>query len=115
MVTGSHANQLVVRVNACSSQTSIVGWFGGLAYYNWLASDPISVSFWGQVVLIIGGLFASSIIIGGGLAIMAGIVTKAATGRFDGSPHAFAWAAVVSPVLNFIAAKYALLLFSSQT
>ncbi|MDP7028710.1 MAG: hypothetical protein QF733_00645 [Phycisphaerales bacterium] len=113
MQTQQLATNPVVRANTCSSQTSILGWFAGLAYYNWFAGDPISVPFWAQIILIIGGLFASSIIIGGGLAILAGIVTKVVTGRFDGSPNAFAWAALVSPVLNFIAVRYALLLFSS--
>jgi hypothetical protein len=53
-------------------------------------------------------MFAASIIIGGGMAVLIALITKAATGHEEGSPHGFAWAAFISPVLAFFAAKYAL-------
>ncbi|HEX8663362.1 MAG TPA: hypothetical protein VF744_04970 [Beijerinckiaceae bacterium] len=102
------------RVNTISSKLTILGWFAGLAYYNWFSSAPISVPFWAHLVLIVGGLFASSIVIGGGMALLAAFVTKLATGRADGSPDAFSWAAFISAALAFLAAKYGLLLFHSN-
>jgi len=53
-------------------------------------------------------MFAASIVIGGGLAILTAVLTKRITGKPDGSPHGFAWASFISPVLAFFAAKYAL-------
>jgi hypothetical protein len=71
------------------------------------------VVWWGHLILVVGGLFASSIIIGGGMSLLAALVTKIATGKADGSPHAFSWAAFISPVLAFFAAKYALIFAAS--
>jgi len=91
---------------------TIAGWFIGLAYYNWFSSDPISVPMWAHAVLIIGGMFAASIVIGAGLALLAALLTKLITGNPEGNPNAFAWAAFIGPVLAFFAAKYALLLLA---
>lgn len=54
-------------------------------------------------------MLMASVLIGGGMAIVAAVITKVVTGNAEGSPHGFAWAALVSPILAFIAAKYALL------
>ena len=101
----------IERINVQASKMTILGWFSGLAYYNWFASTPITAPIWGHVVLIIGGMFFASIVIGGGLSLMAALITKAATGSTDGSPHAFSWAAFIGMALSFVAAKYGLLLF----
>lgn len=103
----------VDQINGKASGMVIFGWFVGLAYYNWFARTPISVPLWAHVVLIVVGMFASSIIIGGGLSLLAAGVTKAATGRADGSPHAFSWAAFVGMVVAFFAAGYSLELLGS--
>ena len=42
------------------------------------------------------------------MALLAGLVTKMITGSAEGSPDAFAWAAFISPVVAFFAAKYLL-------
>ncbi|HEY8381854.1 MAG TPA: hypothetical protein VIL09_06875 [Microvirga sp.] len=96
------------RVNEKASRMVIFGWLAGLAYYNWFSSSPITVPLWGHAVLVIGGIFVASIIIGAGLALCAAAVTKMVTGRTDGSIHAFSWAAFIGPVLAFFASKYAL-------
>lgn len=96
-------------VNTFAAKTTIGGWFVGLAYYNWFASAPPHLAIWIHAILVVGGLFASSILIGGGMALLMGGLTKILTGRVDGSPHAFSWGAFISPVIAFFAAKYVLL------
>ena len=99
-------------INAYASKMTILGWFAGLAYYNWFASHTLHVPIWGHAVLIVVGMFAASIIIGAGIALIAGALTKVITGKLEGSPHAYSWAAFISPVLAFAAAGYAVRLFS---
>ena len=100
----------IERINTSASKMTIIGWLAGLGYFNWFATDPISVPIWAHVALIIGGMFFASIAIGAGLALLAAAVTKVATGRTEGSPHAFSWAAFIGLVLSFVAAKYGLIL-----
>lgn len=103
----------IESINTRAAKWTVSGWFIGLAYYNWFASAPPHVALWAHLVLIVGGLFASSIIIGGGMAMIAATTTKIFTGNAEGSPHGFAWASFISPVLAFFAAKYSLLIAST--
>lgn len=95
-------------INTYAAKWTIGGWFIGLAYYNWFTSSPIHVPLLGHVLLVTIGMFAASIVIGGGMALLAAGVTRLAVGRADGSPHGFAWAAFISPVIAFFATKFAL-------
>ncbi|MBB3063958.1 hypothetical protein [Limibacillus halophilus] len=101
----------IERINSSSAGLAIIGWFAGLSYYNWLASDPTSMPIWAHAVLVIGGMFFASIVIGGGLALLAAGLTRALTGKMDGSSDVFSSMAFVSPVVAFFAAKYGLGLF----
>ncbi|UDL90191.1 hypothetical protein LGH82_01990 [Mesorhizobium sp. PAMC28654] len=105
----------VDQINGKASGMVIFGWFVGLAYYNWFSRSPISVPIWAHIVLIVVGMFAASIIIGGGLALIAAGITKAVTGSAQGSPHAFSWAAFIGLILAFFPAGYALEMFKSYT
>jgi len=87
---------------------TIAGWFAGLTHYNWFSSTAVHLPLWQHILLVVVGMFAASIVIGGGMALLAGGLTKVITGRSDGSVQAFAWAAFISPVLAFFAAKYVL-------
>lgn len=98
----------IEQINTKAATYTIVGWFAGLAYYNWFAKSPVHVSFIGHVVLVVVGLFAASIVIGMGVALLFGLITKLVTGRADGSPHGYAWGAFVSPVIAFFAAEPAI-------
>lgn len=95
-------------VNTKAAKMTIVGWFAGLAYYNWFSSTAFHLPFWEHVLLVVVGMFAAAIIIGAGMALLAAGLTKVITGRMDGSLNAFAWAAFISPILAFFAAKYVL-------
>jgi len=98
------------RINYTVAQWTVTGWFLGLAYFNWFSSTGPKLPMWVQLALAVGGLFASSILIGGGIAALAAVATRVATGRSDGSPVGFMLAGWVSPLLAFFAAKYAVLL-----
>lgn len=101
----------IERIGTQASKMTIIAWFAGLAYYNWFASTPISAPLWGHIILVIGGMFFASVVIGGGLALISAAITKMLTGRQDGSPHVFAWAAFIGIVPAFFAAKQGLSLF----
>jgi hypothetical protein len=105
----------IERINTSASKMTILGWLAGLGYFNWFATDAISVPIWAHVVLVIGGIFFASIAIGAGLALLAAAVTKVATGDIEGSPHAYSWAAFIGIVISFFAAKYSLILFEFLT
>jgi len=98
------------RINYTVAQVTVGGWFLGLAYFNWFSSSGPSLPLWIQSILVVGGLFASSILIGGSIAMFAALITRIATGRPDGSTLGFMLAGWVSPVLAFFAAKYAVVL-----
>lgn len=95
----------IERANTIASKWCMVGWLLGLAYYSWFSSVPVRTSLLAQAGLVVVGLFFSSVIIGGCLALLAGVITKLCTGSVAGSPHAFAWAAFIGPVLSFLAAR----------
>jgi hypothetical protein len=110
---GGFAMLSVDAVNTKAAQWSIAGWFVGLAYFNWFASSPPHVPLWAHAVLVVAGMFFASIVIGGGVAFLMALLTKATTKSWEGSSDFFAWGAFISPVLCFFAAKYALMLFQS--
>jgi hypothetical protein len=103
----------IERINTIASKRTIFGWIAGLAYFNWFASDGVHLPWWGHVLLVIAGMFAASIIIGGGVSLIMAVITKGVTGRSDGSPHGFAWGAFISPVLAFFASGYVLGFFTT--
>jgi len=98
----------VDRLNIYVANFTIIGWLTGLAYYNWFASAPHHLPPWAHAILVVAGSFAACIVIGAGMAILAGAVTQLVTGRHRGSPYAFGWGAFISPVLAFFAAKFVL-------
>jgi hypothetical protein len=51
-------------------------------------------------------MFAASILIGGLIAFLLGLMTKAITGGWE-DPTFYAWGVFISPILAFFAAKYA--------
>lgn len=96
----------IERVNTYAAKYTIAGWLTGLAYYSWFSSSAPPLSVGWHALLIVGGMFASSIVIGGGVSLILALVTKLVTGKSDGSSDFFAWGAFISPVLAFLAAGY---------
>lgn len=103
----------IEKINAKAAKYTIVGWFAGLVYFNWFSSAPVHVSWIGHVILVVVGMFAASILIGGGVALVFGLLTKALTGRMEGSPDLYAWGAFISPAIAFFAAEPAIRLVAS--
>jgi hypothetical protein len=91
------------RIGDLSSKTTIVGWLGGLAWLALFTENAVGVVWWEWLILVIVGMFAASIVIGGGLAMLAAFLTRLVIGKSDGSPHAFVFTAIVSPLLSLYA------------
>lgn len=98
----------VEKTNTYAAKFSIAGWFIGLAYYNWFSSSAVHVSLVGHIILVVVGMFAASVLIGLGVALIFAILTKLLTGRHDGTSDLYAWGAFISPVLAFFAAGWAI-------
>jgi hypothetical protein len=96
-------------INAQNSKLTIIGWFAGLAYYNWFAHDGVVMPWWFHLILIVGGMFAASIVIGGGMAYLAGLIARIRVGKWDAHPEYFKTAGLIATALSFFAAKYALI------
>lgn len=98
----------VKTVNHYAAKWTVCGWFIGLAYYTWFAAKAVHLPWWELATVAFVGMFATSVLIGGTLALIAAHLTKKLTGSHEGSTDLFAWGALISPVLAFFAAKYSL-------
>ena len=94
----------VDRVNSIGAANTIVGWFAGLAWV-YFGDRIVGLGTLDWIILIIGGMFGASIVIGGGLALVAALLTKLSTGNAASSPHAFSWMALIAPVVAFFCAN----------
>lgn len=94
----------VDRVNTKAAKMTIFGWLAGLAWFAYdNGIDALSIISW--AILIVVGMFASSIVIGGGIMFLMAGLTKLVTGDSEGSIHFFAWGAFISPVIAFFCAS----------
>jgi hypothetical protein len=96
------------KVNTVAATHTIIGWFAGLAYFNWFASNADKITWWEQALLIVVGMFAASIIIGGAVALLMAAITKVVMREVGDNATLFAWGAFISPVIAFFSAKYVL-------
>jgi hypothetical protein len=91
------------EVNTYAAKWTISGWFVGLAWFAY-SNGLHSISWIGWAILIIGGMFAASLIIGFGVALLMGGITKLVYGKSEASSDFFAWGAFISPVIAFFCA-----------
>ena len=98
----------VEQINTKAAKYSIAAWFVGLAYFNWFSSTATHVSIAGHIILVVVGMFAASILIGMMVTLILGLTTMLLAGRTDASPRGDAWGAVISPVIAFFAAGWAI-------
>ena len=57
------------------------------------------------MLLIVGGMFLASIILGGGVALAIAGLSKLVAGRANAMPRPFAWGGSISGVLAFLCAR----------
>lgn len=96
-------NPLIENINTNSSKGIIFAWFLGLAIFSWFNSS-VSLGLITNVVLAIGGMFASSILIGIPCAMLASQINKSKSGSRDSNPKLFALMGNVAAILSFGAA-----------
>lgn len=91
------------RVNTGASKATIFGWFAGLA---WMAySDSVvGLSWMDWALLVVVGMFAASIIIGGALSLLAALLTKVILGKGNESSTLFALAGIMAAIIAFLCA-----------
>jgi antibiotic biosynthesis monooxygenase (ABM) superfamily enzyme len=85
----------------------------GLAYYNWFAAAPNHVSLWLHAILVLVGMYATGLIIGGCVNLVLGLITKLITGNMFGNLNLYVLSYFISPVIAFLAAEPALRIASS--
>lgn len=95
------------RINYLTARATIIGWFAGMAYYAVWGSIELSFISW--MVLLVGGMFGSSLVIGTSLTLLLSMLTRIMTGSWFGSPIYFSWGFFISPVLAFFSVKPAVL------
>jgi hypothetical protein len=59
------------------------------------------LSWWGWIILVVAGLFGSSVIIGGGMAMILAWLTKLSYGKSDARAELFALGVVTNPIVAF--------------
>lgn len=102
----------IVAMNTTTAKASVGAWFAGLVYALWFSSTGLppgvsGIGFIYGVILVVGGMFLSSIVIGGGTILVLGGLSKVMTGRFDGKPAIFSLGLIIVPVLCFLAGGWA--------
>ena len=102
----------IIATNTTTAKLAVGAWFAGLVYALWISSTglPLGVSGIGFIygaILVAGGMFLASIVIGGGTILVLGGLSKVMTGRFDGLPAIFGLGAIIVPILCFLAGKWA--------
>lgn len=94
------------EVNTKVAKMTIFAWFVGLSWCYW-QKDTSTLTILDWLVLVIPGTFAVSILIGGGVAALLGVLTKIATGSMYNSAKFYSLGVLISPVLTFVAAGVA--------
>ena len=91
------------RVNTGASKATIFGWFAGLAWM--VYSDSVMGLSWiDWALLVVVGMFAASIIIGGAFSLLAALLTKVIFRKSNASPTLFALAGIIAAIIAFLCA-----------
>ena len=95
---------LIHEILTRASKMTIFGWFAGLAWFAYSGGNP-ALGPLGWMILIVGGMFAASIILGAGVAMVIAGISKAIAGRTDALPGLFVLGAYISAALAFWCAR----------
>ena len=96
-------NPLIENINTSSSKGIIFAWFLGLAIFSWFNSS-VSLGLVTNIILVVGGMFGSSIFIGIPCAIIASQINKRTSGNRESNPGLFTVMGGVAVILSFGAA-----------
>ena len=96
-------NPLIESINISSSKGIIFAWFLGLAIFSWFNSS-VSLGLVTNIILVVGGMFGSSIFIGIPCAIIASQINKRTSGNRESNPGLFTVMGGVAVILSFGAA-----------
>lgn len=93
-------------VNTKVSKATMLGWILGQVWESWNGRTS-SLTWIDWAILVIPGTFFTSIVVGGGIAMILGGVTKLLTGSMHSTGVFYAWGIVFSPIAAFFVAKLA--------
>jgi len=97
------------RVAKTISQYVVAAWFAGLAYYYWFDKSVPNLGIVTGFLLVVVGMFASSIIFGMGFHFISRLIAKMLTGRWEALPGISLITGIVSSVVTFLSVKYVIM------
>ena len=89
-----------------ASQFVVAAWFLGLAYFYWFDSNIPTLSFITNILLVVVGMFATSIIFGMGFNFVGRLIAKILTGRWEAFPNLNILMGIISSAVTFFSVKY---------
>ena len=92
-----------------ASQYVVAAWFLGLAYYYWFDKSVPNLGIVAGFLLVVVGMFASSIIFGMGFHFIGRLIAKALTGRWEALPGLSLITGIVSSTVTFLSVKYVII------
>jgi len=97
------------RAAKTASQYVVAAWFVGLAYYYWFDKSVPNLGIVTGFLLVVVGMFASSIIFGMGFHFIGRLIAKVLTGRWEALPGISLITGIVSSVVTFLSVKYVIM------
>ena len=92
-----------------ASQFVVAAWFAGLAYFYWFDKSIPTLGLITNVLLVIVGMFASSIIFGMGFHFIGRLIAKTLKGSWESLPGLSLIMGIVSSVVTFFSVKYVIM------
>tara|TARA_B110000503_G_C6758102_1_gene254313 strand:+ start:118 stop:450 length:333 start_codon:yes stop_codon:yes gene_type:complete len=94
------------KTEKTASQFVVAAWFLGLAYFYWFDKSVPTLDLVTNILFVIVGMFASSIIFGMGFHFIGRLIAKVLTGRWESLPGLSLIMGIVSSVVTFFSVKY---------
>jgi len=97
------------RAAKTASEFVVAAWFLGLAYYYWFDKSVPNLGIVTGFLLVVVGMFASSIIFGMGFHFIGRLIAKVLTGRWEALPGLSLITGIVSSIVTFLSVKYVII------
>ena len=92
-----------------SSKFVVAAWFLGLAYFYWFNESVPTLGIITNILLVVIGMFASSIIFGMGFNAIGRLIAKIMTGKWESMPSLSLIMGIISSIVTFFSVKYIIL------